>query len=226
MNITLCSAFRNAEKYLKRYFNMVGHLDNYLNDRGHTLWCVWGEGDSTDGTYKALTKHAGGLPFIVYNVDCSHGGPVFGSVESAERFKQLAGVGNLILQHVPLDTDAVVWVESDLTWQPEMLIALIDRLQYLPCVAPMIMEKSTGGFYDTWAFRCNGQHFTKHYPYHTDLHDDLLQMDSVGSCVAMLGDIAKRVRFPEEDVFVGLCRQINALGESVWLDPALTVWHP
>lgn len=222
MNITLCSAFRNAEKYLDRYFKQIADFDLVLIKRGDNLSPIWGEGDSTDGTLSELWRMAFGARIV----DCTHNGPVFGSIESAQRFKQLAYVGNKILDAVPIDTDVLVWVESDLTWKPETLIALINRLQYLPCVAPMVMEKSTGGFYDIWAYRCNGVQFTKNYPYHTDLRGELLQMDSVGSCVAMVGDVAKRVRFPEQDVFVGLCRQINALGESIWLDPALTVWHP
>lgn len=117
-------------------------------------------------------------------------------------------------------------VESDLIWKPETLIALIDRLQDVPCVAPMIMERSSGGFYDTFAYRCNGHQFMKTYPYHVDLRGELLQMDSVGSCWAIRADLARKVRFPEHDVVVGLCKQVYALGGSVWCDPNLIVWHP
>jgi hypothetical protein len=51
-------------------------------------------------------------------------------------------------------------------------------------------------------------------------------LDSAGSVLAMHGDLARGLHWPEQDVVVGLCRGIYAAGGSVWLDRELTVWHP
>lgn len=111
MNITLCSAFRNAEKYQDRYFNQVEQLADVLRDRNDSLWCVWGEGDSTDKTLRqlcmglALNRIDGGI------VDCTHSGPTFESIEHPQRFRQLAHVGNKILSAIPADADVVLWLK-------------------------------------------------------------------------------------------------------------------
>lgn len=224
MNITLISAFRNAERYLSQYMNQVADLVSGLSLRGDHVTLIWGEGDSTDRTLERLQSYVRfGYPAKIVN--CTHGGPVYGSVVDAKRFKQLAYVANRMLICIPDDADVVLMVESDLYWQAETLLALLDRLQDVPCVAPMVMERSSGGFYDTWAFRRNGVRFTKFAPYHPDIGEGLLQLDSAGSCLAMNAVLARQLIWPEEDVIVGLCRQINALGASVWLDPGLTVYH-
>lgn len=227
MNITLCSAFRNASRYVNDYIRRISDLELELYKRGDTLSLVWGEGDSTDDTLYPLKLCRSTAHFKCIIVDCTHNGPTFESIEHPQRFRQLAYVGNKILAAIPDDADVVLWVESDLVWKPETLIALIDRLQTVPCVAPMIMEKSSGGFYDVWAGRIHGQRFTKSYPYFIGYKpNELVQVDSMGSCMAIRADLARQLTWPEEDVFVGLCRNVYALGHSVFLDTGLTVWHP
>jgi hypothetical protein len=82
-----------------------------------------------------------------------------------------------------------------------------------------------GRFYDTYAFVRNGVNFTNEPPFYADLNGSILQMDSVGSCIAMNGALAKHLIWPEEDVVVGLCAHIYALGASVWLDSSLSIKH-
>jgi hypothetical protein len=48
----------------------------------------------------------------------------------------------------------------------------------------------------------------------------------VGACVAIRGDLARKVNFPEYDVFIGWCRQVKEQGASIWLDCQLRVFHP
>lgn len=226
-SVVLCSSFRNSSNYIERYFEQVNTLNKLLTERDDSLSLVLGYGDSTDDTDALLTEQTkSGVKATM--VDATHGGKAFGSIVDAERFKQLAYVANTVLASLPDDADVVIWCESDLIWDAETLVKLIDRLKKVSCVAPMIMELSTGGFYDTWAFRRAGMPFEKQSPYHPSLNpfnDDLIRMDSVGSCVAMRADIARRVNLPDEDVIVGMCRQIYEMNESVWLDSSLTVYH-
>lgn len=225
MNVTLCSAFRNATSYLNRYLDQCHQLDALLHTQGHSLRFVWGEGDSTDQTLKTL--QAATYRFKATICDCTHGGQVYGSIESWQRFKQLSHVGNVIWAAIPDDTDAVLYVESDLIWEPTTLTKLLDALTVYPAVAPMVMDSPPlESFYDVWAFRREERRFTKRWPHHPDLVDDTpLQLDSAGSCMALRWKLAQWLHFPD-DCFVGFCRELYAQGGELWLDPSLTVYHP
>lgn len=232
MNITLCSSFRNAVPYLPVYLRQVADLDTLLYHAGHRLSFIWAEGDSTDSTQKML--HAARRRFKSTIVDATHGGPAYGSIVNVQRFAQLAYVANKVWELLPAEADVVIWAESDLWFDAQTMLALINRLEDYPAVAPMVMHKSGYAaygdpgvryFYDRWAFRCNGQQFTNHPPYHPAINGEMLKMDSVGSCLAMRGDVARGVYVPIEDVLVGTCRLIYENGGSVWLDPTLSVEH-
>lgn len=225
MNVTLCSAFRSACGYLPRYFDQCHQLDALLHEQGHTLRFVWGEGDSTDATLKTL--QAATYRFKASIVDCTHGGQAYGSIESWARFKQLSHVGNVIWAAIPEDTDAVIYVESDLIWEPVTLVKLLEALTVYPAVVPMIMDSPPAEtFYDVWGFRRNGIRFTKRFPFHADFWPhSVMQLDSAGSCMALRWKLAQWLSFPE-DCFVGFCRLLHEQGGELWLDPTLTVFHP
>lgn len=231
MDIYLASSFRNAARYVERHVMQTALLSLKLSAMGHRLHCVWGEGDSTDGTREALAFAAYGSGVRAKLVDVSHGGPEFGSVVDAQRFRQLAYVGNKLWAEIPADADAVVWVESDLMWDASTLVALVEASEQAPVVAPMVLRRALGApplFYDTWAARKEGQHFRGRWPYHPALkraHAELVEMDSVGSCVALRKGVGVGLHWPEEDVIVGLCRQVRERGGSVWLHTGLAVWH-
>jgi len=160
-------------------------------------------------------------------VDCTHGGQAYGSVESWLRFKQLSHVGNVIWAAIPEDTDAVIYVESDLIWEPATLIKLLEALTVYPAVVPMIMDSPPAEtFYDVWAYRRNGIRFTKRFPFHADFWPhSVMRLDSAGSCMALRWKLAQWLSFPE-DCFVGFCRLLHEQGGELWLDPTLTVFHP
>lgn len=231
MNIYMVSAFRNAARYVERAVMQAAVLSLKLSAEGHRLHCIWGEGDSTDDTRDQLAFACYGSGIRVKLVDVTHGGPEFGSVVDAQRFKQLAYVGNKLWAEIPASADAVVWVESDLIWDASTLVRLVESLERVPMVAPMILRRRPGGlplFYDTWAARKDGDHFRGRSPYHPALkrsHAELVEMDSVGSCVAMRKGVSEGLEWPEEDVIVGLCRQWRERGGSVWLHTGLAVWH-
>src|SRR5882672_3947682 len=141
-------------------------------------------------------------------VDTSHGGPEYGSVVDAQRFKQLAHVGNCIWKAIPDDANAVVFVEADLIWTTATMTALIKRLKEFSAVSPMILLQREGyperAFWDTWAFRRDGRHFSQNYPYHREYDPHRpFRVDSAGSCMAMHGVLARQLIW-DEKVFVGI----------------------
>jgi len=229
MNITLCSAFRSSYDYLRRYYQQALSLRDRLQARGDALRFVWGEGDSVDGTLTILRIMAGELG-IAQIVDCAHGGPAFGSVVNMERFRQLAYVASRVWAAIPADSDVVVWVESDLIWDASTMSSLIDRVTEYGAISPMVYLERKGwkrwSFYDTFCFVLNGQHFEHHPPYHAGYHPDQpFRVDSAGSCMAIRGDIAKRITFDDNTLFPEISRQISLSGSAVYVDPGLCVYH-
>jgi len=226
VNIAIISAFRNAVDSIDGYCNQMDALQAALARRGDTLTLILGHGDSIDDTDAMLHEECLHR-FDARLIDVTHGGLVFGSIEHPHRFRQLAHVGNTLLAHLPPAADVAGIVESDLVWDAKTMIALIDHLEDVPSVAPMIMD-APNSFYDIFAFRKDGVRFTKHAPYHAALSGttELVQLDSAGSVLLMRGDISRQVRYAEIDVIVALCRDIYAHGDSVWLDKTLTVRHP
>lgn len=234
MNITVCSAFRSSYDYLRRYYQQALALRDRLQARGDSLRFIWGEGDSVDGTLTILRIMAGELGNVRI-VDCVHGGPAFGSVVNAARFKQLAHVAKCVWSAIPVDTDVMVWVESDLIWDASTMAILIDRVAEYGAISPMVMLERKGWpketFYDTFAaVGLDGQHFDHHAPYHASYDPDRpFAVRSMGSCMAMRGEIARRIVFDDNTIFPEICRQIafggNGDAQGVYIDPSLCVYH-
>lgn len=231
MNACVCSAFRNASPYVNRYFEQMSGLYNLLAQYEDTLWIIAGEGDSIDTTEMELLAHLAEFPNTGF-VKVEHGGPDHGSVVNPVRFRQLAKVWNAIWRSIPANCDAVLFLEADLIWEPDDLFVLLCDLKAVPAVAPMVMH---GGkdypkeqFYDVWAFRKEGKHFNPFPPYYNGASSFMgyVPLDSAGSCIALRGDLARQVRFTEDEVIVGLCRQISSLGHRAWLNPNLYIRHP
>lgn len=231
MNVTLCSAFRQASGYAPRYFAQAQELAKALKRRGDYVSLLLAYGDSRDETAQMVMQYATDCGIDALVLEINHGGPNYGSIVHPWRFKQLAQLWNEIWRHLPHHADVVLYAESDLIWQPQTMLALLDDLEQLPppygAVAPMIMHVN-GFFYDTWAHRRDGVPFTNYPPYHADIRPDgdLLEMDSAGSVLAIDGKLARQLCWPEDDVIVGLCQQIRDLDGNVWLDTQQKVTHP
>jgi len=227
VNVTLCSAFRNSAGYIARYFEQVTALQESIESRGDCLYLVLAEGDSTDDTPERLDGVLSELGVEATLLGVTHGGKDYGSVVNAERFANLAKVWNAIWQRIPEDADAVIFVESDLIWATSTMLALLDDLEHVPCVAPMVMMKN-GWFWDTWGFVRNGHNFRNQPPFHAEMTAQSLwfELDSAGSCLVMRGDVARRVHWPAADVVKGVCKQIIDGGDSVWLNTRQKVMHP
>lgn len=228
MNVALGSIFRNSAAYLPRYFDQVAALRDPLFKAGHSLRLILVEGDSTDGTGIELTRRSVSFPttFEIRN----HGGPVFGSVDDAQRWRQISFVCDGVLEQVGEQDDALIYVESDLIWNAETMLALLEHLKEVDAVAPMCFWKQVEPirwFYDTWGFRKDGARFKPDPPYHPALDGQMTEIDSAGSCIVMRGAVARQCRFvPSELGIVGFCADLRAKGFKLHLDPAYAVYHP
>lgn len=223
MNIAILSIFRNASSYIERYFDQTQQLRRQLLDRGDYLYLLLGHGDSTDDTDILLNEEvcfALGAELF----DVAHGGPEYFSVVNPERMRQLAGCANALLDQLPENVDVVGWVESDLVWDTDTLLRLIDHTRHVPAVAPLVKQDEF--FYDTWAFRKNGEHFTHSTPYCKWLDRDLMELDSAGSVLFVRAEYARKARFDNGEAIVGFSRSLRRHGATIWCDPTLRVEHP
>lgn len=212
-----------------------------LRHQGHELSLLLGEGDSTDNTRTLLIgalTHTG-LPARV--IDTTHGGPEYGSFENPERFKQIAVWANRIWANISENADIVIFVDSDLIWEPDMLATLVNYVQHdaKMVVAPRVLhldnpyspDWTEPAWYDTFAFRSDGIRFVNNPPYHHRLNGgytagSMVPLDSAGGCMVMSGVLARASRFSELDAIVGLCRDICAAGGNIQLAPNAVVYHP
>jgi hypothetical protein len=229
MKIVLASIFRNSSSYLDRYFTQITNLRSELVERGHSLTYAWAEGDSTDDTFQRLSVHVNPRPDDVL-IKVDHGGPVFGSVDNDQRWRNISKVCNALLDAIPTDTDYVIYVESDLLWTADTMLPLLNHvLNGLDAVAPMCFHLPTGMFYDTWGHRKNGLRFTQNSPYHPHINPgiDVTEIDSAGSCIVMNYSVAQHARFdPPELGIVGFGNTLRQLGFKLFLDTTQRVFHP
>jgi hypothetical protein len=233
--ITLTSAFRNSSDYLPRYFAQIEGLRAGLEGRGDTLDLALIYGDCVDHTAEALYYMAAASGCTAAIAEHSHGGRHLGSIITPMRLRALAGVGNAMLELVPDEADALLYVESDLIWTAADLLALLDDLQtpQVNLAFPMVMASGEHRFYDTWAYRIGATSFQRYWPYHKALADgvpgDLVELSGAGSCAAVRGDTVptmKQIGFQAWGVWPDLVKTLGQAGYRAWLDPRVTIWHP
>lgn len=221
--ITVGSIFRDSIEYHDRYFDQIDKLEAAI---GEPVQLCIAEGDSTDGSYSDLASRIVDRPWDkLLKVD--HGGQHYGSVDHPQRWAQVALVCNAVMDAANLD-GPMIYVESDLIWEPATMIQLLEDLSIVPAVAPMSMKD--GRFYDTWGHRgLDGERFYGQPPYHRCMESDrpLVAIGSAGSCVVMREEVARVARFGDNDCIVGLGRDIRFKAEaSLWLDRRVKVEHP
>ena len=112
----LASIFRDSAAYVDRYFAQVDALRQHIPV---TLYLA--EGDSTDGTWVVLNERTTDDDYLF---QIAHGGPKFGSVNNPQRWKQIAYVCNGLLDSIPQQGN-LIYVESDLIWEPETMLTLL-----------------------------------------------------------------------------------------------------
>lgn len=204
--------------------------------RGDTLQLVGVYGDSSDGTGEALFEAATFAGWESHFLEVNHGGPKYGSIVHAARFRQLAKIANVLLRNIPVFADVAIILESDLIWQPGALLSLLDCWTGNPdqCFAPLVFHRDPPDrFYDTFAFRLWGQNFTNDPPYHPALTGSgigkgikLLEVESAGSCLVMPAYVARQLNMPERNVIVGFCDQITHAGHKIYVNTGAIIRHP
>jgi hypothetical protein len=230
MQLVLASMFRNSTAYLDRYFAQAGELRRVFPQ----LRLLLVEGDSTDDTRAALLRRLDDWPGseLVFR---DHHGPVFGSVNVPRRWNQISYACNGVWSNIPATATAVIYVESDLIWEVATMNQLLydtARFTQWPgaAVAPMCFSRGTTRFYDIWGYRRSRQQFSPDPPYIPDYEgpQDLVRLDSCGSCQVMPASLARLVRYDERsgDGPLSLGRSIWAAGGSLWLNPTVKVEHP
>lgn len=215
--ITVCSIFRNSAHYIDRYLIQAKKLSRLVD-----LRLVLTYGDCTDTTAAALDDY-GQMLGLTDQMDVArfdHGGPRYGSVDHPERWDQIAKVVRFTLDRVGDPGDALVWVESDLVWKPDALVALVDDLSDVPAIAPRLLAHGSSRWYDTWGYRKDGAQFLAHQPYvpggYVDNGTDWVKIDSCGSCFVT-----------RETYWRGWSGHWPyTAGGDLWYDPDVTVEHP
>jgi len=161
-----------------------------------------------------------------------HGGPVFGSVDSPIRFRQMSWVQDGVMERITPEDDVLIYVEADLIWQPETMLKLLEHLEKpgVDLVYPMGWYQ--GRNYDMWAFRgLDGIPFGLYPPFHTCMFEEstngLYPLSSSGSCIVMKSEVARNCRFdPPEMAIVGFGWNARSKGYKIWFDPNLRIEHP
>lgn len=219
------SFFRNMESRLSTYLDQVKALDASLSGPVSRLIAVYG--DCTDLTREALIRGCEKRRLTLELVEHNHGGPEWGSVENADRFRALSALSNAALDRVrPDDRDPIFYVESDLLWDATTVMGLEALLcnSHFDIVAPLIMCGDR--FYDTYVFRKDGRRFSALKPYHPGLHPLLpTEVDSVGSAFLMWPNLARQVRMTD-GVLVEFCNKARVQGFKIGVDPCLRIDHP
>lgn len=216
--ISLVTMMRDSAAYVDVFFEQV----TWLRD-DYDVEVVIVEGDSTDDTYARIEPHlAPGDQLLKLDT----GGPYFRSEDREDRWRQLAKVGNYALDSARKG-EPRAWIESDLIWDNLTLRTLIEDLERVPAVAPLVTRH--GVFYETWGHRGeDGARFRSTKPHHPAIVNDfdLVPLSSAGSCVVMRADVGDVARMGDTDCIVGLGRNIYEAGGSLWLDPRCTIFHP
>lgn len=242
MNIAIVSAFRNSSSRLLRYFLQVEALMLHGRKTNPDLnvRVIAVEGDSTDKTKYELknAKRIFNLGFDVKLVVHNHGKREFSSTEDADRMEALTGVMKSGLSAVDSSRDDVVlYVESDLIWNPHQVGSLIDMALRqeagFDVFSPMVWAgKDTQNrpiFYDIWGFRKqNGERFSPFFPYF-DSHIGfikLAEVSSVGSCLAFRSEIAEKVEVSGSNGLVSWCESARNQGYRIAVAPQFYLEHP
>lgn len=212
MRIAVASTFRDAVPYLGRYIDQCRTFMLAAEDDGHDVFFVWGENDSVDETKSVLA--GSGLPAVL--IDCSTGAPYYTSGEIHDRrWANVTRFCNTTLEAVP-SCDVLLWVESDLMWDPEVALTLVAQAS-ISGEAHSVPIFRGGTFYDIWGVRRDGHEFRPG----DEGWDGVVKVDSSCGMLAIHGSLLDR-RFEMPDAARAWCRNMG----GVWLDTRMQVQHP
>lgn len=151
--------------------------------------------------------------------------PYYPSVDIPDRWRHLAWVSNQTIELIPAEADIFLYVESDLTWDPQDLARLVQMAADDGAAHAACNVADGGRWYDTWGSRLNGERFQAGSPHHSQWSDSSFLVDSTCGALALPADVARATRFQPEDCYVGWCRDIWANHCPIWLEPDIKVIH-
>lgn len=223
--LLVCSIVRDGMKYLPLYFHNLKSIAEKLDIIIDVCIC---EGDSTDNTYDYLLNMATNCTWLrVFKYD--HKGKKYGSVNVAERWKNIAKTWNYMLDQIKDDLhvyNGCMYLESDLYIDENTVKLLLDDLDTYDAVAPLSLAMEEDRFYDTWGHRAFGVNFVFVYPYHKlyTTYGRFFPLESAGSCIMMRPEVLKICRVAEHDAMIG--HDIIKYNFSFVLDKETNVYHP
>jgi hypothetical protein len=204
--------------------NLYGRVDHLLNKQAVARW-VWVVGDCHDNTEQQLRAqveyHAGlDIELVVCNTGIE-------GEDGKTRVRRLSVTASAGLDRVRPGDDYWVIHESDLRSPRDVVKRFLESGKDVIAGWPTL---DTGGavmFYDSWAYRKDGQHFTNTPPFHACYHPrELFEVDSVGSCWMLpAAELRAGVRC-QEWACVELCQKMKARGRSIWVDPLIEIQQP
>ena len=124
--------------------------------------------------------------------------------------------------------DSIVGIhESDLITPVDVIQRLLATGRMPVAGWPVLMaDDGTELFYDTFAYRADGQRFTNEPPYHPRVRTEPFQVDSVGSCWLMHAEDIRRGLRCRTRAVLDLCADMRQAGRTFWVDPSIRVIQP
>lgn len=237
MNIVVVSFFRNMQGRIKRYFDQVRALQLHArkadtDNTKNNIRVIAIEGDSTDKTVHELQQFKKSF-YNVLNIEIvhyNHGKRIFSSTEDSDRLSALTEVMKVGMSQIDSSIDNIVlYVESDLVWNPHQVGTLIDfayrRENNFDIFAPMVYAGDN--FYDIFAFRkLNGERFTPFEHKIISKDEELIEVSSVGSCLTFRAELAELVNPIGEEGLVSWCRGAREIGYKIAVATGFRVDHP
>lgn len=221
--VVMLSLWRNdSDRHLEE---RVAHLLSKTYDNLRYVWVVGDSEDDTEERLNHLLAHR--YPWSARRVTLlRHDTGIVGD-DPETRLRRLSATGNAWWPWVlPSDTHCLLH-ESDLVSQQNIVQELLATGKCPVAGWPTLGPEPGAIFYDTWAYRKDGEMFNNHPPYHPCYRpNELFEVDSAGSMLLFhADDIRMGLRFQRYAV-LDLCRGLKERGRSIWVDPSLRIVQP
>jgi hypothetical protein len=200
--------------------NLLGRLDHLTEKTYPNLRWVWLVGDSSDHTEDIIRFYTERTMLDIEIVRRDTG---IAASNPQERVRRMSVTRSAGMDTVREDDDLWLMHESDLITP----VDIIER--YLgtgKCPVAGWVTLGDSIFYDTWAYRRNGEMFLNWPAPLRPFGNEVFEVDSVGSCWMLdAADIRDGLRCESRDV-VELCDKLRQRGRQIWVDPNIPIVQP
>lgn len=187
------------------------------------LWVVSVTDD--DGTWPALIEHVKRHRGLDISVVAQHD-EITRTPDHANRLLHLGAAANAGLANIRADDDVVCIHESDLLSSADVIGRLL-ALGDIGAGWPLLHLHGRYLFYDTWAYRRDGERFSNVPPYHACYRPDRpFDVDSCGSVWAFPAAAARAGMRCRELACLDLCAWLRAAGHRIRVDPRIEIVQP